>query len=169
MPEADVLKFDQLLPAAVKPIPGTMNLHQIQFIEPGKISVRDLSCFCNLPLSCSCLGARFISMPGLKTDCNQNEDAICSDQSHNLSSAQSSSTILFTYRSAGSPGCVAASRMRTVPNRQTSSSALEPDEPYEEAIFQKNYTNTRHCTNFCKTIASQACVAHSYFDENKYK
>ena len=50
----------------IRPIAGTMKLHQVQTVEPGIISVRDLSCFCSTPVHCNCLGAHIVKMPSLR-------------------------------------------------------------------------------------------------------
>ena len=56
--EAYLSGFSQL-----KPVTGTMKLHQLQMLAPSTLSVRDLSCFCSAPMSCSCLGARIVHFP----------------------------------------------------------------------------------------------------------
>jgi len=50
------------LPDGVKPIKGTMNLHQVCLTDQlGTISVGDVSCFCQYPEPCNCYGPRLVA------------------------------------------------------------------------------------------------------------
>ena len=44
-------------------IKGTMKIHQMQLVAPSVLSVRNLSCFCQAPLPCTCLQTRTIQFP----------------------------------------------------------------------------------------------------------
>ncbi|XP_069109737.1 uncharacterized protein [Argopecten irradians] len=53
--ESDINEISRTLPDNVKPVPGTMKIHQVlTAIDSSHITVRDLSCFCKKPLRCSC-------------------------------------------------------------------------------------------------------------------
>ena len=54
------LRNEYLEKFLIKSVPGTMEVHQLQAIKPGVLSIRDLSCFCSIPKHCDCLGARQI-------------------------------------------------------------------------------------------------------------
>ena len=45
--------MDLLLPANLKPIPGTMKLHQLRTEDYVSLSYRNLSCLCTRPTPCS--------------------------------------------------------------------------------------------------------------------
>ena len=47
----------------LKLVTGTVKRHQPQMLAPSTLSVRDLSCFCSAPMSCSCLGAHLVDFP----------------------------------------------------------------------------------------------------------
>ena len=49
--------MDLLLPTNLKPIPGTMKLHQLHTEDYGSVSYRILSCFCTRPTPCRCYNA----------------------------------------------------------------------------------------------------------------
>ena len=46
-------KHECLEKIELKPISGTMKLHQLQTVQPGVLSVRDLSWFCSHPHVCN--------------------------------------------------------------------------------------------------------------------
>ena len=66
--EDEVHDIDLLLPSNIKPIAGTMKLHQFQVLGHANISVRDLSCFCKSTMLCDCNDVRTISFPVLVDD-----------------------------------------------------------------------------------------------------
>ena len=54
-------KFIDTVP--LKPIPGSMKIHQLQVVSPGLVSVRNLSCFCSSPELCNCCEVRLFPFP----------------------------------------------------------------------------------------------------------
>ena len=60
--EVNIDSVCHMIPAGIKPIKGTMKLHQIQFIERGIISVRNFSCFCQSPRICECHGSQIVKL-----------------------------------------------------------------------------------------------------------
>ena len=65
--EDEVHDIDLLLPSNIKPIAGTVKLHQFQVLRHAKISVRVLSC-CKSPMWCDCNDVRTISFSVLVDD-----------------------------------------------------------------------------------------------------
>ncbi len=65
---ADIARIQRKIPNGIKPIAGTMKLHQLQIIGKGNVSVRNFSCFCQQTRSCSCYDARNVSFPELVSD-----------------------------------------------------------------------------------------------------
>ena len=59
--EDEVTAIDSLLPKELQSVVGIMKVHQLQMLEPCKISLRNLSCFCAVPYACDCHSARTIS------------------------------------------------------------------------------------------------------------
>jgi len=53
--EASIVQIDSLCHnLSLRPISGTMKLHQLQSDETLKVAYRDLSCYCQRPTFCSC-------------------------------------------------------------------------------------------------------------------
>jgi hypothetical protein len=54
--------MDKMCPKDLKPIDGTMKLHQICTTTAGEISFRNWSCFCSKPTICTCFNSRTKTM-----------------------------------------------------------------------------------------------------------
>lgn len=52
--EEDILKHDEAVPEKLPVIKGTMKIHQIVSVTPGKIRHRELSCFCSRGTNSEC-------------------------------------------------------------------------------------------------------------------
>ncbi|XP_063737744.1 uncharacterized protein LOC134863258 isoform X1 [Eleginops maclovinus] len=53
--EADIARVDEAVPDVLPVVRGTLGIHQVTTNTPGKISCRELSCFCHrMGLSCEC-------------------------------------------------------------------------------------------------------------------
>jgi len=81
--QEDITTFEETYPKMqLQPVKGTMKLHQLLLIEPGKIKVRDFSCFCSA--TCECFNPRLITFPVLdkqtSVDQTQREARIHTDQ-----------------------------------------------------------------------------------------
>ena len=66
--EDDVAAIDSLLPSVVRPVVGIMKTHQLQFVKPGTVSIRNLSCFCTAPSTCDCNETRHVTFPPIKAN-----------------------------------------------------------------------------------------------------
>jgi hypothetical protein len=66
--EDEVAAIDSLLPSVVRPVTGIMKAHQLQFVKPGTVSIRNLSCFCTAPSTCDCSETRHVTFPPIKAD-----------------------------------------------------------------------------------------------------
>ena len=51
-----VADFSQSLPDSITSVAGTMNIHQLVTVKRGHIYYRDVSCFCDDQLCCTCYG-----------------------------------------------------------------------------------------------------------------
>ena len=47
----------------LRPVPGTMRLHQVIATAPGTITYRDVSCFCKHPGQCECFSTKTFTFP----------------------------------------------------------------------------------------------------------
>ncbi len=74
--EDDIGAIAKLIPEGVKAVVGTMKLHQLQFIEKGTVSVRNFSCFCQIPNTCNCHKARKVQFGPLKVIQNEHENVV---------------------------------------------------------------------------------------------
>jgi hypothetical protein len=54
-----------LIPPNVKPLAGTMKMHQFHVVEKGAVTARDFSCFCKFPEKCNCYNTRQVVFPSL--------------------------------------------------------------------------------------------------------
>lgn len=54
----EITEFDALWPSTLKPINGTMKVHQLHTDDKFSVSYRNLSCFCQRPTLCSCYNVR---------------------------------------------------------------------------------------------------------------
>ncbi|XP_056121611.1 uncharacterized protein LOC130100257 [Rhinichthys klamathensis goyatoka] len=52
--EEQISTMDEMLPPSVRPVTGISSTHQVLSFAPGKILYRDLSCFCQYPVMCTC-------------------------------------------------------------------------------------------------------------------
>jgi len=52
--EEQISTMDEMLPPSVRPVTGISSTHQVLSFSPGKIFYRDLSCFCQYPVMCTC-------------------------------------------------------------------------------------------------------------------
>ena len=52
--DKDIQKMKNMCPGALKPISGTMKIHQLWTLSSKKISYRCVSCFCSRPTQCTC-------------------------------------------------------------------------------------------------------------------
>lgn len=56
--EDDNSKIEKLAHDSLKPLAGTMTIHQLQMLSRFNLSVRNMSCFCEAPNPCNCLDPR---------------------------------------------------------------------------------------------------------------
>ena len=61
----DIAGMQRRIPFCVRPITGTMKLHQLQLIERSHMSARNYSCFCLKLSACDCFNAQCVSLPDL--------------------------------------------------------------------------------------------------------
>jgi len=62
----EITEFDALWPSTLKPINGTMKVHQLHTDDEYSVSYRNLSCFCQRPTLCSCYNLRRHRFPSKK-------------------------------------------------------------------------------------------------------
>ena len=61
--EEEMNKIDVMLPKTLKPVAGTMKLHQLQILQEHSLSCRNFSCFCAKPHACECFDAVHVNFP----------------------------------------------------------------------------------------------------------
>ena len=64
---SEVQQFDNRCPSSLRPVSGTMKLHQVVTDEPCCIAFRNLSCFCMRPTICSCYDLQRRRLPAAET------------------------------------------------------------------------------------------------------
>jgi len=68
--EDEVTAIDSLLLKELQPVVGIMKVHQLQMLEPWKVSIRNLSCFCAAPSACDCHASRAVNFPAIERCCS---------------------------------------------------------------------------------------------------
>ena len=59
----EITEFDALWPSSLKPISGTMKVHQLHTDDKFSMSYRNLSCFCQRPTLCCCYNLHWHKFP----------------------------------------------------------------------------------------------------------
>ena len=60
---SDIKCIENKIPQTVKPVTGTMKLHQFQLVDKGHVTVHNFSCFYQRLNVCNCLNAHHVYFP----------------------------------------------------------------------------------------------------------
>ncbi|XP_042261532.1 uncharacterized protein LOC121893595 isoform X2 [Thunnus maccoyii] len=73
--EEDIARVDEAVPTALPIVKGTLGIHQVITDTPGKISHRELSCFCKrFGLTCECEPPMVFDFNSEKASCTTNQE-----------------------------------------------------------------------------------------------
>ncbi|XP_078023610.1 uncharacterized protein LOC144462832 [Epinephelus lanceolatus] len=97
--EEEILKSSELVPPSLKPVPGTMSVHQLIAKEAGCIRVRDVSCFCKS--WCDCFSPR-----ELRFSCSHNSGAEKEEGDTDARAIEVGTWVLVNYDGDLFPGIV---------------------------------------------------------------
>lgn len=67
----DIQKVSRLVPKSLKPITGTMKIHQLWTVSCKNVLHRTVSCFCSRPMQCTCFGFAHVTLDKKKTGCSR--------------------------------------------------------------------------------------------------